>query len=163
MIRSLIVFVSILLLSFSKTIKGNCQSGKLPPFAIMQANGKIFRAHELPVGKPMLIVYFSPECDHCDILMKDLLKMEANFRKSSVVMITHLAVDKVSKFVQKYGLSKYPNVYVGTEGTWLFVKNYYKILEMPFIALHDKNGNLVKMYREEGALPGLVKQLDNLK
>ena len=162
MTRSLIVIVSIVFLSVTNTLEGHCQRGKLPPFAMMQANGKIFRAHELPMGKPMVIIYFSPECDHCDILMKEFLKREAAFRKTSVVMITHLAVDKVAKFVKQYALTNYANVYVGTEGTWLFVKNYYKIVEMPFIALHDRNGNLVKLFREEGALPHVVKQLDHL-
>jgi thioredoxin-related protein len=160
--KSLIVFVSIICLTTINSIQGHCQAGKLPPFAIMQANGKIFRAHQLPVGKPIVIVYFSPECDHCDILMKDFLKKEASLREASVVMITHLAVEKVSKFVKQYGLNKYANVYVGTEGTWLFVKNYYKIVQTPFIALHDRNGNLVKLFRDEGALPDVVNQLGNL-
>jgi thioredoxin-related protein len=163
MIKSLILIVSIFFLTVLNTVEGHCQSGKLPPFAIMQANGKIFRAFELPAGKPMVIIYFSPECDHCDLLMKDFLKKEASFRKASVVMITHLAVGKVAKFVQRYALDKYPNVFVGTEGTWLFVKNYYNIIEMPFLALHDSNGNLVRMFREEGTLPDLVKHLNNLK
>jgi hypothetical protein len=78
-------------------------------------------------------------------------------------MITHLPVDKVAKFVQLYSLNKYANVYVGTEGTWFFVRNYYKVVEMPFIALHDRNGNLVQMFREEGALPEMVKRMNNLK
>jgi hypothetical protein len=163
MIRSLLIIISILILTVTNNVQGHCQSGKLPPFAIMQANGKIFRAHELPMGKPIVIIYFSPECDHCDILMKDFLKKEASFRKASVVMITHLAVGKVAQFVQQYALNKNPNVFVGTEGTWLFVKNYYKIIEMPFMALHDSNGNLVNTFREDGGLPDLVRQLDHLK
>jgi hypothetical protein len=163
MTRSLIFILFIVLLTVTNIVEGRCQSGKLPPFAIMQANGKIFRAYELPVRKPMVIIYFSPECDHCHILMKDFLKNEATFRRASVVMITHLAVGKVAQFVQRYALNKYPNVFVGTEGTWLFVKNYYKIIEMPFIALHDSNGSLVKIFREEGTLPDVVKQLNNLK
>ena len=34
---------------------------------------------------------------------------------------------------------------------------------MPFIALHDKNGNVVKVYRKEGPLTDLVNQLNKLK
>jgi thioredoxin-related protein len=163
MIKTIVVVFSIVFFIVTNVVGGRGQSGKLPPFAMMQADGKIFKAQDLPVEKPIVIIYFSPECDHCETLMKDFISKEASFRKTSVVMITHLAVDKVSKFVKFYGLNKYRNVYVGTEGTWLFVKNYYKIVEMPFIALHDKHGNLIKMYREEGALPDLVKQLNSLK
>lgn len=139
------------------------QAGKLPPFQMVQANGKVFKAQDLPIGKPIVIIYFSPECDHCEKMMKELIKKEASFRKASVAMITHLPVDRVAKFVQQYSLNKYGNIYVGTEGSTFFVRNYYKIDHMPFIALHDKNGNVVKVYRKEGPLTDLVNQLNKLK
>ncbi len=139
------------------------QAGKLPPFKMMQENGKVFKAQDLPIGKPIVIIYFSPECDHCEKMMKELIKKKASFKKASVAMITHLAVDRVAKFVQQFGLNKYSNIYVGTEGSTFFVRNYYKIEHMPFIALHDKNGNLVKVYRKEGPLTDLVNQLNKLK
>ncbi len=139
------------------------QSGKLPPFRVVQSNGKVFKAEDLPIGKPIILIYFSPECDHCDKLMKDLMKRQANFKKASIAMITYLPVEKVSKFVQQYNLNKYPNIYVGTEGNAFFVRNYYKITDMPFIALHNKNGDVVKVYRKEGALTDLISQLDKLK
>lgn len=141
----------------------HAQTGKLPPFQMVQANGKVFRAQDLPMGKPIVIIYFSPECDHCEKMMKEFKKKEASFNKASVAMITHLPVASVAKFVQQYGLKKYSNVYVGTEGSTFFVKNYYKIEHMPFIALHDKNGNLVKEYRNEGPLTDLINQLNKPK
>ncbi len=155
-----LVILLVLMLSSSFLF---AQNGKLPPFAMMQPNGKVFRAQDLPMGKSVVIIYFSPECDHCEVLMKDLMKKEASFRKASVAMITYLPVDKVAKFVQQYNLNKYANIYVGTEGNSFFVRKYYKIEQMPFIALHDKNGNMVKTYRKEGALPDLINQINKLK
>src|SRR3712207_4969332 len=92
------------------------QSGKIPPFSMVQQDGKIFRAQDLPMGKPVMIIYFSPECDHCDKLMKELLQRQADFKKASIAMITYLPVDRVKAFVRKYSLDKQPNMYVGTEG-----------------------------------------------
>jgi thioredoxin-related protein len=138
------------------------QSGKLPPFRMVQSNGKIFKAEDLPMGKPIIIIYFSPECDHCDKMMKDLMKRQQNFKKASIAMITYLPVDKVSKFVQQYNLNKHPNIYVGTEGTTFFLRTYYKITEMPFIALYTKNGDLIKWYTE-GALNDLSARLQSLE
>ncbi len=139
------------------------QAGKLPPFRMMQANNTVFKAEYLPMGKPIVIIYFSPECDHFLILMKDLLKGMSSFNKASVAMITHLPVSSVASLMKKYNLNKYSNVYVGTEGSTYFVRNYYKITEMPFMALYTKNGDQVKLYREEGALPRLVTELNKLK
>lgn len=35
---------------------------------------------------------------------------------------------------------------MGTEGNYLFVKDYYKIEQFPFMALYTKNGDLIKKY-----------------
>jgi thioredoxin-related protein len=139
------------------------QAGKLPPFRMMQANGKVFKAEELPIGKPIIIIYFSPDCDHCNQLMKDFLKREANFEKASIAMVTYLPVDDVRKFSKKYNLSKYSNIYVGSEGSTFFLKNYYQLTQIPFIALYTKNGDIVKSYNNEGALSEVSGRLKYLK
>lgn len=156
-------YTILITLLFFISLTAFAQTGKVPPFKMMQTNGKVFRAQDLPMGKPIVIIYFSPECDHCEKLMKDLLKHEARFKKASIVLITHLPADRVAKFVQQYNLNKHPNIYVGTEGNTFFVRNYYKIEQMPFIALHNKNGDLVKSYRKEGPIAELVDMLKTLK
>jgi thioredoxin-related protein len=139
------------------------QAGKLPPFRMVQANGKVFKAEDLPMGKPIIIIYFSPDCDHCNQLMKDFIKREANFKKASIAMVTYLPLDDVRKFVEKYKLSKHQNMYVGSEGSTLFLKNYYQLIQMPFIALYTKNGELVRSYTNEDALADLSNRVKNLK
>lgn len=164
-----IIMMSICLLASvlftpAKTIaQANGKSGKIPPFRIMQANGRLFKAEDLPVGKPIIIIYFSPECDHCDHLMKELFKRETDFRKASIAMITYLSVEKVAKFVKEYRLDKYPNIYVGTEGTSFFVRNYYNITDMPFAALYTLNGDFVKAYKKNVVLTDLSGRLHQLR
>ncbi|MEJ7740417.1 MAG: redoxin domain-containing protein [Chitinophagaceae bacterium] len=125
------------------------QSGKVPAFKIVQSNGKVFQARDLPMNKPILIVYFSPDCDHCQTFMQELLNRTADFKKASIVLITFLAVDKVEKFVKDYNISQHSNIYAGTEGTSFFVRNYYKIRDMPFAALYDKGGHFICSYEKD--------------
>src|SRR5437016_6206191 len=73
----LILFISLSLLLFSYSDAS--AQGKVPPFRIMQSNGKVFKAEDLPFEKPILIIYFSPECDHCLTFMKDLFKRADDF------------------------------------------------------------------------------------
>lgn len=141
----------------------HAQSGKIPPFRMTQANGKLFKAEDLPMEKPIIIIYFSPDCDHCDNLTKELLKQAADFSKASIAMITFLPVQSVSNFVNKYKLNRYSNLYVGTEQTSFFVKNYYRVTEMPFVALYTKNGDLVKSYSRNVSLKDLSNRLKILK
>jgi thioredoxin-related protein len=139
------------------------QTGKLPPFKMMQSNGKIFTAHDLPMGKPILIIYFSPDCDHCEKMLKEFFRQSSGFQKASVAFITYLPVDRVSKFEKEFNLTTYQNMYAGTEGATFFVRNYYKIMDMPFAALYTKNGDLVTSYKSEVNLKGLIEKLKDLQ
>lgn len=141
----------------------SAQSGKVPPFKVVQMNGKVFTAQDLPMGKPIVIIYFSPDCDHCNLMTTEMMKNPDKYKNASVAMVTYLPVDQVSKFVQKHGLAKRSNFYVGTEGTSFFLRNYYKLNKMPFLALYTKNGDLVKSYIDETGMPDLVKRLSTLK
>jgi thioredoxin-related protein len=155
------IVLSVLLLITTSFIQA--QSGKLPPFKMIQTTGNIFKAQNLPMGKPILIVYFSPECDHCEKMLKDFFKQASNFQNASIAFITYLPVDKVSKFEKDYNLAKHPNMYSGTEGSTFFVRNYYKISETPFVALYTKNGDFVTSYEREVDLKVLSEKLTGLK
>ncbi|HQG36222.1 MAG TPA: thioredoxin-like domain-containing protein [Bacteroidales bacterium] len=144
-------------------LRVNAQSGKVPPFRIIQPDGKIFKAEELPFGKPILIVYFSPECEECHKLTYELLNRINDLKNVSMVFITYTSVESVSKFVIDNNLRKYTNIYIGTEGNYLFVLKYYDIKQFPFIALFDKEGNLIKKYySKEVNLDDLIDHLKGL-
>ena len=158
----LVLFIlgCILMAVFSNS---NAQSGKVPPFRIVQSESKIFKAENLPLDKPIIIIYFSPECEECHQLTKELLIRINEFKNVSIAMITYLSVESVSQFVTSNNLAKYPNIYVGTEGYQLFVKNYYKIEQFPFVALFNKYGDLIKKYySKEIDLDDLSSRLKNL-
>ena len=156
--RIRILFAAFILLLFSTSFV-LAQQGKLPPFKMMQTNGNIFKVQNLPMGKPILIIYFSPECDHCEEVVKNFFKQAINFQKASIAFITYLPVDKVLKFEKDYNLAKHPNMYSGTEGSTLFVRNYYKIMDVPFVALYTKNGDFVTSYEKDVDLKLLAEKL----
>ena len=138
------------------------QSGKIPPFQMMQSNGKVFKAENLPMGKPIIIVYFSPDCDECQKFTEELLKRMDDFKKASIAMVTYLPVGTLPQFISKYNLNIYPNIFIGTEGTSFFLRGYYNITRFPFIALYNMNGDLIKIYVKEENLNDLSDQLKNL-
>jgi len=70
-------------------------------------------------------------------------------QKASIAMITYLPVETVKQYVTKNKLADYKNIFVGTEGNYLFVKDYYKIDQFPFMALYSKNGDLIKKYHSK--------------
>jgi len=144
-------------------VPGHAQKNKLPPFQVMQTNGKFFKAEQLPLGKPIVLIYFAPGCDHCEKLMNSFVKNENAFQNASVVMITYYPIEVVKGFIKQFSLQKYNNVYVGTEGNTFFIKEYYDLNALPFMALYTKNGDLVQKYHSEKDIDTLVRRLKNLK
>lgn len=122
------------------------QKDKVPPFRMMMANNKVFMAEDFPLGKPILIIYFSPECEDCHIFIEGMLNRIGDFKNVSIAMVTYMTGDIVSKYVVKNSLNMYTNIYVGTEGNTLFLKNYYNIINFPYVVLYNKEGDLIIKY-----------------
>ena len=87
----------------------------------------------------------------------------SDFKSASIAMITFLPPDRLAKFSKQYALSKYPNIYFGTEGSSFLVRNYYKIMDLPFAALYSKEGNLIKTYRKNISVKEMSSALHVLK
>jgi hypothetical protein len=76
-------------------------------------------------------------------------------------MITFLPVDILKSFVVKHKIDQYANIYPGTEGDLFFVRDYYKVITLPFVALYSKSGDLLKIYRENFNINEISKQINN--
>lgn len=138
--------------------------GKVPPFRMTQADGRLFKAENLPYGKPILIIYFSPDCEECQKLTGELLGRIDDFRNISIAMITYQSIENVKKYVSKNKLNNYSNIYIGTEGSSLFVRNWYNIMTFPFLILYNSNGDMIRMYNtKEIDLDDLYARVKTLK
>ena len=83
-----LVFVSILSVNAQNT-----QAKPLAPFDITLINNKNLRAFELKKNEPVMLMYFSPDCDHCKELTKEILKSAKTFGNKQLIMVltrTHL-------------------------------------------------------------------------
>jgi thioredoxin-related protein len=137
-------------------------SQSLPPFKMYRSDKTIFNAAELPKTKPVILIYFDPDCDHCQKLMKELFQKIDAFKNAEIIMVTFKPIEEVAAFEKQNNTQKYSNIVVGTEGMGFYVRNYYGLVTMPFTALYDKNGNLKYSYRKETLVDDLIKRLKSL-
>ena len=139
-------------------------SQSLPAFEMALSTGKVFKASkDLPKRRPVIVIYFDPDCDHCQKLMNKLFRKINSFRKTEIVMITFKPLSETAAFEKKYATHNYPNIIVGTEGNYFYLRNYYKLVKMPFTALYDRSQNLIFSYREQTSVDDLIKRVKNLK
>lgn len=135
----------------------------IPPFKMQLTNGKIFTAEDLSKQKPSIIIYFAPDCEHCQALIHSLLSRANDFKNSQIVLVSFEPLKMVSNFESAYHLDDYKNIKCGTEIPTFYFKNLFALDKTPFTALYSEKGKLIVSYRDVTPIADLVDHLKNYK
>lgn len=154
--------VSLLVLALVLLSTNVAFSQAFPLFQMKQTNGKIFTSKDISPQKPSIIIYFAPDCEHCQTLMNAFFKKVNDFKKAQIVMVTFKPLNEVIDFEKRYKTDKYPNIKVGIEIPVFFFKNYYKLDQTPFTALYDQHKKLIISYKNQTSIDDLIKHLKAL-
>lgn len=157
---SVLLFVVIALCGFVSTKQFQ---KRLPTFSMKLTNGHTVSTNNLPSDKPIVLIYFSPDCDHCQLLMKDFFKRIAAFKKTQIIMISFEPISALGVFEKNFQTHKYANLEVGSEVVPLYLQKFYQLQHTPFTALYDKNKNLIVSYKNVTPLQSLITRLKQLK
>jgi len=135
----------------------------IPPYHILTTDSVYVTPANLKKNKPVMIIYFSPDCSHCQHMMYEMKpKMEA-FKNIQVIMITFvMQLKAIQVFSRDFDLKKYPNFIVGTEGYSYVVQKFYQVKTTPYIAIYDKHHQLVKSYEKAPSPEELVEAVKKL-
>lgn len=121
----------------------------IPPYKILTTKDQNLTSADLEKNKPVMIIYFAPDCPHCQKLIKDMKPSMGKFKNIQVIMITFTDIRMVKTFENDYGLKAYPNFILGTEGYTYTVQRFYQLKHTPFVAIYDKNGKLVQAFEKQ--------------
>ncbi|MBV9961840.1 MAG: redoxin domain-containing protein [Parafilimonas sp.] len=158
MIKSIINYIALLLVVVTPcTLKAQTKpvSKTFPVFNLRLADSSLFKSSSIKKGEPVVVIYFSPTCEHCQVFISDILKNMQSFKNEKFILVTYLGVDEVKKFENDYHLKNYKNIIAGTEGFNFTVKNFYDVGPFPFTAAYDKNLNLKTIYRKPPSMDQL--------
>jgi cytochrome oxidase Cu insertion factor (SCO1/SenC/PrrC family) len=123
----------------------------VPPFTLLKVDSSTrFTKYDLKKKRPVLLILFNPDCEHCQHETEEILKNIDRFHKVEIVMSTTMPFNMMKKFYLKYSLDKYDNIHVGRDYQF-FLPSFFMIHNIPYIAMYDKKGNLITT--SEGTLP----------
>ena len=132
----------------------------IPPLKLLLTDSTtVFTDKDLKKNKPLFLILFSPDCEHCQKETEELINKIDSFRNIQIVMATFMTVDKIKPFYETYKLDRFSNITVGYDLQHMLA-TYYRISFTPFLAFYDKKGNLIDGF--QGALP-LTKVLEYFK
>ncbi len=109
-----------------------------------------FTGDDLDKKKAVMIMLFSPDCDHCKHETESIIEHIGSFSKVQIVMSTTQPFEKMVEFYNKYDLRRFPNIVVGKDTKYM-LPSYYDIKNLPFLAFYNKKKELISGF--EGALP----------
>lgn len=155
-----IVAFCLLTITFTKLYAQSYDA--IPPFKMLMTNGRFFSSSDLPKNKPVILIYFAPECEHCQALMNEFFRNIEAFKTVQIVLVTFKPVQELSPFEKTYETYKYENIKVGTEGTSFFLRKFFRLDTTPFTALYNKDGKLIHSYKKETPVEDLVDRVKQL-
>jgi cytochrome oxidase Cu insertion factor (SCO1/SenC/PrrC family) len=121
---------------------------EVPPFAITLPSGKEFNNSEIKKHKPVMIILFSVDCEHCQHETKEITKNIKKFKGTQIVMITNFKHDEMTAFYKGYGIQHYSDIIImGTDSTFR-LNFFYQLRFWPGIYIYNKHNKLV--YHNQG-------------
>lgn len=115
----------------------------IPPFNILAVDSATWiTKDDIKKNRLTLIMFFSPECEHCKHQMQDILAQFEKFKDIEIVMATFQPFEEMKTFYNYYRISEHPNIKMGRDEKYM-LPPYYKMQSLPYLALYDKKGNYI--------------------
>lgn len=134
------------------------QNKAVPGFELEQAGNKKFNTTSLKKGVPVMIMFFSPGCDHCIHQFEDMVKRMKDLKNYQIIMATYQPIEELEEFNKKYKISKYPNIITGRDANY-FLPPFYQITNFPYLAFYNKNGVLTDVHEGNMTIDNIIKKL----
>ena len=114
---------------------------------LLTDSSTVFTKENIPTDKTVALIFFSPDCDHCQKTVQELItKMDS---LTNLIMVlngpSYITLHEIKEFYQKYKLESFPNIIMGKE-TRYFVPIHYRIEVTPYAAIY-KEGKFYTEFR----------------
>lgn len=146
-------------------IIGSCRNGEradLPDFNLLLIDSStILKTSDIPMGKPIVFLFFSPDCEHCQAETTDLLAHIDSLKDVRLFFVTIDRFERLRVFQKYYHLDNYPNITL-TRDYQFFLPKYFEIAYPPYNILYNKNKTLKIAFEGKLSASALIKALNKL-
>jgi thioredoxin-related protein len=118
----------------------------VPPFNLLKVDSATYLTKDdIKKHHRTIVMFFSPECEHCKHQTKDILGEIDKFKDIEIVMATYQPFNEMKEFYKNFHIADYPNIKMGRDEKFV-LPPFYKMTSLPFLALYDKKGNLITTF-----------------
>jgi thioredoxin-related protein len=143
----LIVFCVSSIYAQKEKISPYQKDSTLPIFSMLQTDSTTwFNTEDFPNNKPVVIVYFNPECGHCQLTAHDFMEKKDDFKDVFFVWVTYRAtMDEIKHFGDDAKMFDDKNVVLGKEMKYTIVP-FFNVQYTPYIAVYNENHKLLQTF-----------------
>lgn len=128
----------------------------IPFFSIYTLpDSTIFSNKDLHKNRPFVIMFFSPDCEHCQKETKELLAYKTELKDVPILMASPGSYAMVKQFYQDYGLSAMPNIKMGQDVNFV-LGSIFQLRTFPSIFVYDQQGKLSKAFVGNIGVPAIL-------
>ena len=115
----------------------------LPPFSLLEVDSiHYITNNNLKKNRKVLIMFFSPECEHCKHQMRDILDNFSQFKDIQIVMATFQPFNEMKAFYTYFRIGDHANIHMGRDEHYM-LPPFFRMQSLPYLALYDKKGQLI--------------------
>lgn len=129
----------------------------LPSFSLLLIDSStVFNSSKIPEGEPTLLMYFSPDCEHCHYTTQEMIRKMDSLKQVQIYLLTPMPYDQLKGFYQHYRLEKYRNITVGNDYELSFYRTF-KPSSIPYMVIYDKHRKFQKEYKKGATVSDIIK------
>lgn len=131
----------------------------LPVFSMLEIDSTTwFNNLDIPENKAVVIIYFNPECGHCQLTAHEFLEKKDAFKDVFFIWITYRAsFAEIKQFGEDSKMFNEENIKLGKEMKYGIVP-FYNVQYTPYMAVYNKRGKLLQTF-DGGTDPDTIYRL----
>ena len=115
----------------------------------------IFTNENLKKNTPFILMFFNPDCEHCQKETKELLAYKEELKGIQILMVSTASYPGIKDFYETYGLSSMPNIGLGQDIN-AKLGSIYKLKTFPSTYVYDNRGILAKAFVGNIGIPAIL-------
>ena len=148
-----------ILKNFERKKQVETDTKSLPIINFENLEGSKFYTQDLDLNKPSLILYFNPDCEHCQYEARAIRDSLPRFAEVNVLLISDEPIARLQAFAKEYDLAAQPNIHILYDGERNF-KALFGTSLVPSIFIYNRQQQLVKQFKGETKMEAILKYLE---
>ena len=128
----------------------------LPPLSLIQIpDSTRFTRDSLQKRKPVIVMLFSPDCDHCHHQLKEIHAYSELFKHIHLLLISNLPHSAIRDFYEGFYLNRYPFIRVAQDDKRI-LHSFYQLHQFPSLYCYNKRWKLLRTFEGNVAVSTLA-------